>query len=75
MKVRVIDVRAAMFALVAGLSTAFAIVIADSRHPAEANSCQQSCRAQWNQCRIATKGSSSCDAQLRACMQSCIPSR
>jgi len=40
-----------------------------------ANSCQQSCRAQWNQCRIATKGSSSCDAQLQACMQACIPRR
>lgn len=40
-----------------------------------ANSCQQSCRAQWNQCRIATKGSSNCDAQLQACMQACIPKR
>lgn len=42
---------------------------------AEANSCQQSCRAAWNQCRIATKGSSSCDAQLQSCMQACLPPR
>lgn len=42
---------------------------------AGANSCQQSCRAAWNQCRIATKGSPSCDAQLQACMASCLPKR
>ena len=38
-------------------------------------SCQQSCRAQHSQCRISTKGSSSCDAALHSCLQSCIPKR
>jgi hypothetical protein len=38
-------------------------------------SCQQSCRAQHSQCRISTKGSSSCDASLHSCLQSCIPKR
>jgi hypothetical protein len=42
---------------------------------AEANSCQQSCRASWNQCRIQNKGSPSCDGQLQSCMQACIPRR
>jgi hypothetical protein len=51
------------------------IVLMTGAPSAFANSCQQSCRAQWNQCRIATKGSSSCDAQLQACMQACIPRR
>jgi hypothetical protein len=37
--------------------------------------CAANCRAQHNQCRIATKGSPSCDAQLQACMQRCIPTR
>jgi len=39
------------------------------------DSCAASCRAQHNQCRIATKGSPSCDAQLQACMQRCIPNK
>jgi hypothetical protein len=42
---------------------------------AQSASCQQSCRAQWNQCRISTKGSSSCDASLHSCLQSCVPKR
>jgi hypothetical protein len=37
--------------------------------------CAANCRAQHNQCRIATKGSPSCDAQLQACMQRCIPTK
>jgi hypothetical protein len=37
--------------------------------------CTEACRAQYNQCRIATKGSASCDAQFAACMQRCISSR
>jgi hypothetical protein len=39
------------------------------------DSCTSSCRAQWNQCRIATKGSPSCDAQLQACMRGCLRRR
>lgn len=39
------------------------------------DSCTSSCRAQWNQCRIATKGSPACDAQLQACMRGCLAGR
>jgi len=39
------------------------------------DSCASSCRAQWNQCRIATKGSPACDAQLQACMRACLAGR
>ncbi len=42
---------------------------------AQGNSCTDACRAQHNQCRIATKGSPSCDVQLQACMQRCISTR
>lgn len=35
-------------------------------------SCVAACNAQWNQCRIATKGSPSCDGQRQSCMQSCV---
>ncbi len=37
-----------------------------------ANSCAASCRAQHNQCRIATKGSPSCDAKLNQCLKGCL---
>jgi hypothetical protein len=43
-----------------------------SATPALANSCTQNCRRQHNQCRIRTKGSSRCDAQLRRCLRRCL---
>ncbi|MCL4766075.1 MAG: hypothetical protein KJZ80_07580 [Hyphomicrobiaceae bacterium] len=42
---------------------------------AQGGACTSDCRAQYNQCRIATKGSSSCDAQFAACMRRCIATR
>ena len=42
---------------------------------AAADQCVQQCRNAHNQCRIATKGSPSCDAQLQSCMDSCRPRR
>jgi hypothetical protein len=39
---------------------------------AQGNACASACRAAHNECRIATKGSSSCDAQFAACMQGCL---
>ena len=42
---------------------------------AQGGSCTASCRAQYNQCRISTKGSPSCDAQFAACMRRCIATR
>jgi len=38
---------------------------------AVADSCGAACRNAYNQCRIATKGSSSCEAQFTSCMQRC----
>lgn len=39
--------------------------------PATANSCADGCRAAHNQCRIANKGSPSCDAALTRCLSGC----
>ncbi len=38
---------------------------------ATANQCASACYAAHNQCRIASKGSPSCDAQLSRCLASC----
>jgi hypothetical protein len=44
-----------------------------SATPAQGNpSCIAQCRAQHNQCRMTSRGSSSCDAQLQSCLQSCL---
>ena len=42
---------------------------------AEASGCAQGCYARHAQCRIATKGSSSCDAALRQCLKGCLRRR
>lgn len=42
---------------------------------AVANSCASACHAAHNQCRIATKGSPSCDAQLTQCLRGCAGKR
>lgn len=50
-----------------------ASVIAAGYAPsAAANECAANCRQQHNQCRISTKGNSSCDARLQQCLQSCM---
>ena len=44
--------------------------------PADAEGgCGESCRAAYNQCRIATKGSAACEAAFTSCMQQCIKRR
>jgi hypothetical protein len=40
--------------------------------PASAASCGAQCKQAFNQCRISTKGSPSCDEQFTKCMQGCI---
>ncbi len=35
-------------------------------------SCVAQCRAAHSQCRIASKGSPSCDGQLQSCLQGCL---
>ena len=42
---------------------------------ANADQCVSQCRNAHNQCRISTKGSPSCDAQLQSCLDSCRPRR
>ena len=36
------------------------------------DSCANACQAEHNQCRVATKGSPSCDAARQRCLQACI---
>jgi hypothetical protein len=55
---------AALIAVLAGGATLAAEALASA--------CAAGCRAQHNQCRISTKGSSSCDARLQQCLQSCM---
>ena len=50
----------------AGTSRAHAQALAQS------GACQLACRQQHSQCRIATKGAASCDAELHSCLQACI---
>jgi hypothetical protein len=39
--------------------------------PAAADGCAARCRSAYNQCRILTKGSSSCEGEFTRCMQGC----
>ena len=39
---------------------------------AQSSTCRSICLDQYNQCRISTKGSPSCDAQYQACLQGCV---
>ncbi len=68
------------FAVLAGMAavSAFAglaVLFGDANAScafAQGNACATSCRAAYNDCRIATKGSASCDAQFQACMRGCL---
>ena len=35
-------------------------------------SCASTCQAHHDQCRVQTKGSSSCDAERQRCLQACL---
>ncbi len=55
--------------------TAIALLLTDANVScafAQGNACASSCRSVYNECRISTKGSSSCDAQYQACLRSCV---
>jgi len=58
----------ATLAVAAALLAGFGLVSIDR---AAANSCGAACRNAYNQCRIATKGSSSCEAEYTNCVQRC----
>ena len=61
-----------MKSVVAGIAVFGIFVAGDAAIDlAQADQCVQQCRNAHNQCRIATKGSPSCDSQLQACMDSC----
>lgn len=38
-------------------------------------SCANACQAQHDQCRVATKGSPSCDGARQRCLQACIANK
>jgi hypothetical protein len=57
---------AVAFATTAGLTASI------SPAAAQGNACVAVCKSTHNQCRIATKGSASCDAQLQSCLQACL---
>ncbi|MFA5901465.1 MAG: hypothetical protein WC829_20380 [Hyphomicrobium sp.] len=62
------------WALLTGLA-ALAVLIAmgvGSSERVAAGSCGATCKNQYNQCRISTKGSPSCEIAFTRCMQSCI---
>lgn len=42
---------------------------------AQSGSCRSVCLQQYNQCRISSKGSPSCDAQYQSCLQGCVTLR
>jgi hypothetical protein len=74
---REIDVvdRKSFWALAAGAIAAALLAVSGlvATGPADAEGgCGESCRAAYNQCRIATKGSSACEAAFTSCMQQCI---
>jgi hypothetical protein len=58
----------AALAVAAALLAGFGLASIDK---AAANACGAACRNAYNQCRIATKGSSSCEAEYTNCMQHC----
>lgn len=42
---------------------------------AQDGSCASACQAEHDQCRVATKGSPSCDATRQRCLQTCIANK
>lgn len=42
---------------------------------AQDSSCANACQAEHDRCRVATKGSPSCDAARQRCLQACIANK
>jgi outer membrane murein-binding lipoprotein Lpp len=51
---------------------AASLLVSGGSGPVLANACADGCRAKHNQCRMSTKNSPSCDAELQRCLQSCM---
>ncbi|MEO1265715.1 MAG: hypothetical protein AAFV26_08420 [Pseudomonadota bacterium] len=63
--------------VVGGLAVALFVVtlsvgLMSSSGPVAANACKSGCLSAYNQCRIATNGSSSCDRRFQACVRRCL---
>lgn len=56
-------------AIGAAVLAALALVSVDR---VTAGDCGSGCRDAYNQCRISTKGSPSCESKFTSCMQGCI---
>ena len=50
----------------------FGLMIGSGLMAAKADACTDACRAKHNDCRVQTKGSPQCDAQVNACVQQCV---
>ena len=61
----------ALMTVLVALATLIAIGVGSSDRVA-AGQCGASCKNQYNQCRISTKGSPSCEIAFTRCMQACI---
>lgn len=64
------------FMIVGGVTLALAAALFGmsqivARDSASANQCASACYSAHNQCRIANRGSPSCDAQLSRCLAGC----
>lgn len=68
--IRVVIAAAVALAGIAGLDPT-TMTCAQAQSP----SCRSACLETYNQCRLMTKGSSSCDSHYRTCLQSCIPGK
>ena len=62
------------WALLGGLAIVAALLAIGigSSDRVAAGSCGAGCKSAYNQCRISTKGSPSCEIAFTRCMQSCI---
>lgn len=54
------------------ISAMLPVIVLAAPELVAANACAGNCRDAHNQCRIRTKNSPSCDAQLQACLQGCL---
>jgi hypothetical protein len=68
--VRLISTIAALVVVATAVVSSTAVVVQPAF--AQGSACVSACKADHNQCRVASKGSASCDAQLQSCLQSCL---
>lgn len=57
------------------LATAVPHGVTANHKSVDGGSCTEDCRSRYNECRLSTKGSPSCDAEFAVCMRRCIDAR